>query len=36
VRDHDLKPLGSAVDPDKPMPHMLDYFSLRFELVPRA
>jgi hypothetical protein len=21
--------------PDKPMPQMLDFFSLRFELVPR-
>ncbi|MDQ6607130.1 MAG: cytochrome P450 [Actinomycetota bacterium] len=35
LRDHDLKPLGSALAPDKPLPHMLDYFSLRFELVPR-
>jgi hypothetical protein len=35
LRDHDLKPLGSALAPDKPMPHMLDFFSLRFELVPR-
>ncbi len=36
LRDHDLKPLGSALAPDKPMPHMLDFFSLRFELVPRS
>jgi cytochrome P450 len=36
LRDHAIKPLGSRLDPDKPMPHMLDFFSLQFELEPRT
>jgi cytochrome P450 len=31
----DVEVVGQKLDPSKPMPHMLDYFGLRYRLKPR-
>jgi cytochrome P450 len=36
LSQRDVGLLEPQIDPDKPLPHMLDYFSLRFVLTPRS
>jgi cytochrome P450 len=36
LRDHDVQLLSPRIDPAKPLPHSLDYFSLRFGLTDPA
>ena len=33
---HKVRQANHELDPDKPLPHMLDFFSLKFELSPTA
>jgi cytochrome P450 len=36
LTQRDVSLLEPEIDPDKPLPHMLDYFALRFVLAPRS
>jgi cytochrome P450 len=36
LREHDLELQGTTLDPEQPLPHTLDFFSLRLQLQPRA
>jgi cytochrome P450 len=34
LRNHDVELRSPSLDPEKPLPHMLDYFGVRFGLAP--
>jgi len=36
LREHEVRLLDPVLDPIRRLPHMLDYFSLSFQLSPRA
>jgi cytochrome P450 len=36
LQKRNVRLVSPQIDPEKPLPHMLDFFSIRFELEPRA